>query len=263
MNETVADLLKLPQYTQRTPEWYTQRENAITASDIPTVLGENNYKTPWSLLLDKCNANPKPFIGNEATRWGNHYEDIAIEKYSELKSKEVLSFGLLIHPDYPWLGGSPDGITTDGILLEVKCPLTRKIVPGQVPHHYLSQILLNLEICNLELAHFIEFVPGNSDDNFVINIVDVKRDREWFKNELPKIKDFWDSVLKYRSEGIDKHPKYASYKKRSDSFSSRVKKVKEVKEVIPTFIDFIEIEEDHTDDCLEVLSEHASFLEEE
>ena len=263
MNEIVTNLLKLPQYTQRTSEWYTQRENAITASDIPTVLGENHYKTPWALLLDKCNANPKPFIGNEATRWGNHYEDIAIEKYSELKSKEVLSFGLLIHPEYPWLGGSPDGITTDGILLEVKCPLTRKIVPGEVPSHYLSQILLNLEICNLELAHFIEFIPGNSDDNFVINIVDVKRDREWFKTELPKIKEFWDSVLKYRSEGIDKHPKYTSYKKRSDNFSSRIKKPKNFKKIIPTFINFIEIEEEFTDDSLKVLSDQASFLEEE
>ena len=233
MNETVADLLKLPQYTQRTPEWYTQRENAITASDIPTVLGENNYKTPWSLLLDKCNANPKPFIGNEATRWGNHYEDIAIEKYSELKSKEVLSFGLLIHPDYPWLGGSPDGITTDGILLEVKCPMTRKIIMGEVPHHYLSQVLLNLEICDLEIAHFIEYVPGDSDENYTINIVEIKRDREWFSKELPKMKEFWESIVNYREIGIDKHPKYKSYKNRC---GSRKKKVNLIKPNVSLFI---------------------------
>jgi hypothetical protein len=81
MNPTVEELLKVPQFEQRTPEWYRQRENAITASDIPTVLGENEYKSSWSLLLDKCNANPKPFVGNSATKWGNHYEDIAIEKY--------------------------------------------------------------------------------------------------------------------------------------------------------------------------------------
>jgi putative phage-type endonuclease len=204
----VQELLKIPQYAQRSAEWYAQRNNAITASDIPTVLGENSYKTPWALLVDKCDGNPKPFMGNEATRWGQHYEDIAIEKYSELYNKKVLAFGLLIHREYSWLGGSPDGITTDGILLEVKCPLKRKIVMGEVPHHYLSQVLLNLEICDLELAHFIEFVPGNSDDSFQINVVEVKRDREWFSREMPKMKDFWDSILKYRSEGIHTHPKY-------------------------------------------------------
>ena len=204
----VNELLKIPQYEQRTPEWFKQRENAITASDIPTVLGENNYKTPWNLLVDKCNANPKPFVGNTATRWGNHYEDIAIEKYSELYSKKVLPFGLLIHRDHDWLGGSPDGITTDGVLLEVKCPLSRKIVMGEVPHHYLSQVLLNLEICDLELAHFIEFVPGNSDTDFIINVVEVKRDRKWFSKELPNMKKFWDDVIRYRQYGIQKHPKY-------------------------------------------------------
>lgn len=210
--EQVQKLLKIPQFIQRSPEWFAQRENAITASDLPTVLGENKYKTPWALLVDKCNANPKPFIGNEATRWGTHYEDIAIERYSKLRNKKVLPFGLLIHPDYPWLGGSPDGITTDGILLEVKCPLTRKIVMGEVPEHYLSQVLLNLEICNLELAHFIEYCPGNADEDYIINIVDIKRDREWFAKELPKIREFWDSVINYRRDGINKHPKYRERK---------------------------------------------------
>ena len=210
----VKELLKIPQYPQRSPEWYTQRNNAITASDIPTVLGENSYKTPWNLLVDKCDANPKPFTGNDATRWGQHYEDIAIEKYSDMYKKKVLSFGLLIHREYSWLGGSPDGITTDGILLEVKCPLKRKIIKGEVPHHYLSQVLLNLEICDLELAHFIEFVPGNSDTSFEINVVEVHRDREWFAREMPKMKDFWDSIVKYRVEGISTHPKYRVPRKR-------------------------------------------------
>lgn len=215
MHKQVQFLRTLPQYTQRSPEWFQQRNNAITASDIPTVLNENNYKTPWTLLLDKCDKNPKPFIGNAATKWGTHYEDIAIEKYSEVKNKEVLSFGLLIHPEYSWLGGSPDGITTDGILLEVKCPLTRKIVMGEVPHHYLSQVLLNLEICDLELAHFIEYSPGKSDNDYIINIVEVHRDREWFKNNLPLMKEFWDSVMKYREIGINKHPKFKNQKKRT------------------------------------------------
>jgi putative phage-type endonuclease len=216
VNPRVKQLLNIPQYAQRTPEWYSQRENAITASDLPTVLGENSYKTPWALLTDKCNANPKPFVGNAATQWGNHYEDIAIEKYSERYNKEVLSFGLLIHPEYSWLGGSPDGITKDGILLEVKCPVRRKIVMGEVPHHYLSQVLLNLEICDLELAHFIEYIPGKSDNDFVLNVVEVHRDRDWFKREFGKIKEFWDSVLFYRKNGIHTHPKYKPPKPRQE-----------------------------------------------
>ena len=242
MDPRVEELLKLPQFEQRSPEWFQQRNNAITASDIPTVLSENHYKSPWSLLLDKCNSNPKPFIGNDATRWGTHYEDIAIEKYSALRGKEVLSFGLIIHPEHSWLGGSPDGITTDGILLEVKCPLRRKIVHGEIPDHYRSQVLLNLEICNLDLAHFIEFVPGSSDDDYEINIVEIKRDREWFTLKMPVMKEFWDSVVYYRNNGIEKHPKYNSYKEKSQSNTKKREFTKsgitlDLNKNIPLFID--------------------------
>ena len=234
--EQVQKLKNIPQFEQRTKEWYEQRNNAITASDIPTVLGENAYKTTWSLLVDKCNANPKPFMGNEATRWGNHYEDIAIDIYSKLKNKTVLSFGLLIHPEHSWLGGSPDGITTDGVLLEVKCPLSRQIVMGEVPHHYLSQVLLNLEICDLEMAHFIEYKPGKSDEDYIINIVEVKRDREWFSKEMPKMKAFWEDVLFYRKNGIETHPKYKKprIRKKDEGVTLNIKETK--------FIPFVEEE---------------------
>jgi putative phage-type endonuclease len=236
MDPQVQKLLQIPQTIQRSPEWFEQRNNAITASDIPTVLGENKYKSAWTLLMDKCNANPKPFVGNDATRWGTHYEDTAIEKYSELRNKEVLSFGLLIHPEYSWLGGSPDGITKDGILLEVKCPLKRKIVHGEIPEHYRSQILLNLEICNLEMGHFIEFVPGSSDNDYEINIVEIPRDREWFADKLSVMKDFWDSVVKHRAEGIETHPRWISYKKRIDTLQRNKKLKMELSDPEPEYI---------------------------
>jgi len=222
MDQRVEELLKIPQYEQRSKEWFDQRREALTASDVPTVLGDNKYKSEWQLLLDKCGQG-KPFTGNEATLWGQHYEDVAIEKYSEIKNKKVLSFGLLIHKEHQWLGGSPDGITTDGILLEVKCPLTRKIVQGEVPEHYIAQVLLNLEICNLDLAHFIEFVPGKSDNDYIINIVEIPRNREWFERSLPILKSFWDSVKLYREIGIEKHPKYSTYKNKSNNLKNTKK----------------------------------------
>lgn len=29
--------------------------------------------------------------------------------------------GLVVHPDLPWLGASPDGVTNTGRLIEIKC----------------------------------------------------------------------------------------------------------------------------------------------
>jgi len=42
----VEKLKSIPQFEQRSVEWFEQRNNAITASDIPTVLNENKYKKP-------------------------------------------------------------------------------------------------------------------------------------------------------------------------------------------------------------------------
>ena len=64
----------------------------------------------------------------------------------------------------------------------------------------------------------------NTDENYTINIVEVKRDREWFARELPKMKEFWDNIKLYREIGIESHPKYSSYKRRSETLSETKKK---------------------------------------
>lgn len=79
------------------------------------------------------------FTGNDATRHGQLYEDEAIKLYEERTGEKVMDFGLLIHPEHEWLGGSPDGITKTGLLIEVKSPKMRKIIPDYVPLSYAPQ----------------------------------------------------------------------------------------------------------------------------
>ena len=106
--------------------------------------------------------------------------------------------GLVQHPVYKFLGGSPDGITESGRLLEIKCPLTRKIKP-EVPVYYLPQIQLLLEIMDLEVCDFVQYKEGPPEE-FVV--VEVPRDRVWFEKYLPVMKAFWDDVLTLRQKGI-------------------------------------------------------------
>jgi len=219
----VQYLLSLPQYEQRTPEWFAQREGCLTGSLIDTVLGDNPYQQPIDVLFNKCGISDG-FNGNEATRHGNRFEDDAIALYNYFHNKKTFSFGLLPHPEIKFLAGSPDDITHDGILLEVKCPMYRKIIPGTVPHHYIGQVRFNMEVCGLEKAVFIEYKPSekalNDEDNifkdvhephsgnYELNIVEINRDPEWFINAYPKLKKFWDEVIHYRNIGIDKHPNH-------------------------------------------------------
>jgi putative phage-type endonuclease len=205
----VQKLLIIPQFEQRSTQWFAQRNERLTASDVDAVLGNNPYAKPFEILMKKC-GHKRKFVENDATRHGQKYENEAIDLYCKKYNKVSLSFGLLPHPTIDFLGGSPDDITIDGILLEVKCPLRRKIKMGEIPSYYMGQVQLNLEICNLEIAHFIEYRPAsmNEDNQPILNVVEIKRDREWFARSLPVFKEFWDNVLHYREIGIEKHPKY-------------------------------------------------------
>ena len=214
----VKYLLELPQYEQRSKEWFDQRKDKLTSSDVDTVLGNNKYSKPDEVLFKKCGI-AKPFTGNIATRHGQKYEDEAIEHYCRLYNKKSYSFGLLPHPNVSWLGGSPDDITHDGIVIEVKCPFRRKIVMGEVPKHYIGQIKMNMEIADLDKAVFIEYLPASMNkenpDEMILNIVELERDREWFNNTLPILEKFWNDVVYYRENGISNHSKYDYYLKRS------------------------------------------------
>jgi len=220
MNDQIKTLLELPQYVQRSPEWFEQRKDKLTSSDAATVLGINPYQKAQEVLFKKCGRDLKPFVGNVATLHGQKYEDEAIEKYCRIMGMTNFNFGLLCHrdihknEDYYWLAGSPDGIvqdTTDStlepVLLEIKCPYRRKIIMGEIPKYYYPQVQLNLFICNLNTADFVEYSPPN-----ILNIVRIKKDDIWLKTNLKKLGDFWKEIEYYREKGIDTHP-FLSQKK--------------------------------------------------
>lgn len=212
VHSQVLRLMKIPQPEQRSPEWFEARGNRLTSSDVDTVLGNSKYQKPVDVLFKKCGLG-RPFTGNIATRYGQRYEDEAIEEYCKMYDKKSYSFGLLPHPTISWLGGSPDDITHDGIVIEVKCPLFRKIEMGKCPKHYEAQVRMNMEICDLDRAVFIEYQPENKEKGKekILNVVDFYRDPSWFSDIFHKLESFWNDVLKYRSIGIDKHELYDYY----------------------------------------------------
>jgi len=202
MHPVVEKLLANEYAAQRSEEWLSLRGKMLTASDAATAIGCNPYETPDKLILKKCGVIR--FDGNAATEHGNKYEaearDIYCAKYGEVAHE----IGLHPHPVYNWLGGSPDGITESGKLLEIKCPMMRAI-KDEVPGHYLPQLQLLMEILNLESCDFIQYKPDEltwpAPPEF--QVTHVKRDRQWFAEKLPVMDAFWKRVLWHRANGID------------------------------------------------------------
>lgn len=199
--ERVRELLAAEYADQRTQEWLDLRENMITASDVASAIGENRYESPDAFVKKKVLRTK--WGGNAATAHGTLLEPFVRDLYDERCGHKSHEIGLVRHREYPWLGGSADGITEDGLLLEIKCPLTRKI-EAKVPKHYLPQIQLLLEVTDLEECDFVQYRPASADppkaEEFVV--VRIARDREWFKTNLPAMQASWDRICAGRTHGL-------------------------------------------------------------
>jgi putative phage-type endonuclease len=121
---------------------------------VGAVLGECAYEKPIDVLLRKLGVAPA-FSGNAFTAWGQRYEPIAQRLYTARTGLEVQEFGLIPHATIPFLGASPDGITPNGRMLEIKCP-SKRVIDGNVPQHYYLQMQLQMEVCDLDVCDFLE-----------------------------------------------------------------------------------------------------------
>jgi len=194
------ELLAAEYAEQRSQEWLDLRDNMITASDVASAIGENHYESTDSFVKKKVLRTK--WAGNAATAHGTLLEPLVRDLYDARTGRKTREVGLVRHKRYHWLGASPDGITEDGLLVEIKCPLTRKIEP-KVPKHYLPQVQLQLEITDLEECDFVQYRPAKeegAEPEFVI--VRVQRDRAWFEKNLPLMEAAWIRILKGRAEGL-------------------------------------------------------------
>ena len=167
LQEQVERLKKIPQPEQRSPEWYLMRDGMISASDAGTVLGQSHYGNRDSVILKKCGEESRPPSG-AAIDWGVKYENVAKQIYELRNDVEVFEFGCIKHPTINFLGASPDGITNDGIMLEIKCPSSR-VIDGIIPTGYYCQVQMQLEVCELDRCDFLEckLKEYSSEDDYI------------------------------------------------------------------------------------------------
>ena len=153
----IRRLRDIPQPTQRTKEWHESRYHMITASNISKALGSEAQRN--SLIYEKC----KPLVIYEGVggggsvntetsmHWGVKYEPVTKMIYEQMYCTQVAEFGCIPHPQYPFIGASPDGIVTDpdheryGHMVEIKNIFNREIT-GIPKEEYWIQMQIQMEM---------------------------------------------------------------------------------------------------------------------
>ncbi len=164
--------------------WFCFRSGRVTASRLKAACHTNLSQPSQSLIKSVCYPENYKFT-SRATSWGCQHEKEAREAYiCEIQTKHlnvtVTDRGLVIDPNYPYLGASPDGyvkcVCCGPGVIEIKCPYLCRDRPfldatddgrfflgkdseGQFylqhKHAYYYQIQLQMKLCKVQYGDFV------------------------------------------------------------------------------------------------------------
>ena len=159
-------LLTTEQMPQRTEEWYLQKANLLTASEIAGIW--RGVKSRNNLVLSKVNPQPTgnkriACLKNETLPmdWGVRYEPVVKEVLEKTIGCKIQDLGRIYHRTIPGLAASPDGLITQGpseyvgSLVEIKCPTTR-VITDEIPFDYWCQMQIQMEVCDIPRCEYVE-----------------------------------------------------------------------------------------------------------
>jgi hypothetical protein len=171
---------------QKSDRWFEMRNSRITASSASSCLPKieeicktyenlfnvkikynpnqylNTYETKQDFIINKCRSfyGENLFKDNIYTLHGKKFEEISTRLYRKVYNTEVLEFGLLPHPRLSWLAASPDGVTPDGVMIEIKNPNKMYNIPSLT---YFTQMQIQMETANLDECDFVVCQVKNID----------------------------------------------------------------------------------------------------
>lgn len=156
-------LMTVDQMPQRTADWYTQKINMVTASEISSL-----WKGPRArinLIAAKCTPpevrEKRLAITRAETNpmdWGVRYEPV-VKLILEREGAKIHELGRIQHRTVAGLAASPDGLYVEGplkgSLVEIKCPISRAI-QAEIPFDYWCQMQIQMEVCGVDSCEYVE-----------------------------------------------------------------------------------------------------------
>lgn len=199
----------IPTVAQRTPEWFAQRNEVLSASSIYKVLGTVNSKN--ELIYEKIGIK-KEFMSSLATTHGTIFEEVSQTLYETRNLIKIKEYGCILHETILFIGASPDGVVYNiegidmfnidydnllianlpdylsvnsialfGNLLEIKNPYSRTIT-NSIKDEYKKQITTQQAVCKLYKCDFLEnnYILYNTQREFL---------KDKFEFDMPHISD--------------------------------------------------------------------------
>lgn len=167
------------------------RTGRITGSRIAGVLGISPYDTADDVLREMVRQTfgaDQEFTGNRATEWGRDHEPHGIAEWQWRNGQNLYRTGedqqFVRHPLVDYLGVTPDGLTADGNVVEVKCPLWGGYTVWQDVPWYEAQCRLTADAVQADWVDFVVWRPEGAV------ISRIEHDPWWLESVMPTLEAF-------------------------------------------------------------------------
>lgn len=171
--------------------------NAISATDVPAILGLSRWGDRWTVYARKLGLIP-PQEQTPEMFWGKKLEQPIAQAFSEITDKPILWFDQRVyHKTRPWQCCTPDAFvmaTPKRHVLECKTAGLQQagewdrdmLNDDGVPDYYLAQVQWQLSTLELDLAYIAVLIAGND-----FRIYTIERDPVLEEILLEEAEEFW------------------------------------------------------------------------
>ena len=145
-------------------EWLEERKKSLGGSDVGSVLGMNEYSSPYTVWAEKTGKLP-PFEGNEWTRLGNDLEGYVAQRFTDASGLKVVNDNSTWRNDkYPHLHANIDRRVV-GMKAGVECKLTsefnaKKYKNGEFPDRFYAQCVEYLCVTEFDKWYLAVLIYG-------------------------------------------------------------------------------------------------------
>lgn len=172
-------------------EWLEWRRKGFGGSDVPTLLGLNQYFSIAQLVHDKRGELEDREAG-EAAYWGNTLEDVVAKEFTKRTGKKLQKRNVIYqHPEYPWMLANLDRVVMgEDAGWEGKTTNMMYRDDGICPEYYAVQVQHYMAVANKSLWYVSVLAGGQKYFTYP-----VKRDDNFINNTLiPLEKKMWELV---------------------------------------------------------------------
>ncbi len=145
---------------------------------------------------------------NEAMQYGIDNEPLAVQAYEVEKMVSVdYTKDRVLHPEYEYISGEPDGLVGEEGIIEIKCPNPsnhfKNLLSGEQISQYMYQIQGYMWLTEREWCDFISF-RDDYPQKYRISINRVLRDESIINQLEERCILFWNDLVLPKLEQVKK-----------------------------------------------------------